>query len=439
MRTRWTLEKCLEISSKYESLLEFRKNHNDAFCAVNRHGWQDQVFKNLSKNDTKWKLKSSVIKEAEKYNSINEFRKNAKGAYEACKKNKWDSDVFKDMEKKTGFWNDYEKCKEEALKYKSRQAFMRNSSGAYQASIRNGWLEDVCVHIPSQHKNWTKDEIMDVASKYSSRGEFSKNNKGAYLFALRRGWLDEVCKEMLPVLNIWTKEKCFELIKNCKSKTEFSKKNGSAAQYAKRNGFYEELVSGFDVKGDLYNRMIYAYEFSDNHVYIGLTYKESKRKNEHLERGPVSNHSKKVNLKPNYKALTNYIDVKQAQIKEENFIEEYKKNGWILLNKSKAGALGGNKRIWTKEECKKVIKKFSSLKDLMNSEKYNTVYQAVRKNKWQQELFAGLKHKTYWTQSQCIIEARKYNSRIQFMRKSGGAYNYAKKNGFLDILSYNDL
>lgn len=437
MRTRWTLEKCLEISSRYDSLLEFRRNHNDAFCAANRNGWKDQVFKNLSKNDTKWKLKSSVIKEAEKHNSINEFRKNAKGAYEACKKNKWDSDVFKDMEKKTGFWNDYEKCKIEALKYKSRQAFMRNSSGAYQASIRNDWLEDVCVHIPSKHKNWTKIEIMNVASRYSSRDEFSKNNKGAYLFALRRGWLDEVCKEMTPVFNTWTREKCFELIKKYKSKSEFSKKNGSAAQYAKRNGFYEELVSGFDLLGNLFNRMIYAYEFSDNRVYIGLTYKESKRKNEHLERGPVSKHSKKVKLKPEYKALTNYIDVKQAQVKEENFIKEYEKNGWILLNRSKAGALGGNKRIWTKEECKKIVKKFSSVKDLMNSIEYNTVYQAIKKNKWGNDLFSNLTKKIYWNREKCEVEARKCKSKQEFMRKFGGGYNYAKRNSFLDNLKFN--
>ncbi len=58
MRTKWTLEKCLEISRKYESFIEFRKNHNDAFCATNRNGWQEVVFKHLSKNDTKWKLKA---------------------------------------------------------------------------------------------------------------------------------------------------------------------------------------------------------------------------------------------------------------------------------------------------------------------------------------------------------------------------------------------
>ena len=102
------------------------------------------------------------------------------------------------------------------------------------------------------------------------------------------------------------------------------------------------------------------------------------------------------------------------------------------IKQSKAGALGGNKRIWTKEECKKIADKFKTVKELMNSEKYNPVYQAISKNKWQEELFKNLKHKTYWNEEKCKIEANKYNRRSHFMRKVGGAYNYAKRHNFLD-------
>jgi len=432
MRTKWTLEKCLEIAQKYKSLKDFRKNHNDAFCAAHRNGWSSKVLKDLTKNDTKWKFKSAVIDEARKYSSINEFRKNSKGAYESCKKNKWDSEAFSHMIQKTGFWNDIDKCNKEAKKYTNRKDFMRKSSGAYGAVLRNGWLEIVCKDMPSKLKTWTKREIIAEAKKYTSRGEFSKYNKAAYLFALRRGWLDDVCTDMKLMLNSWSREKCFELINKCKTKTEFSRKYGSAAQFAKRNGFYEELVAEMEIQGNLFNRMIYAYEFKDRHVYVGLTYKEAKRKNEHLERGPVANHHKKTGIYPKYRSLTSYIDVKSAQLKEAFFINKYREKGWILLNKSSAGALGGNKRIWTKEECKKIVKLFKSVKELMESEKYNTVYQAIRKNKWQDELFIDLIRKTYWTEEKCISEAKKYNSRSDFMRNSGGAYNYARRNKLLD-------
>jgi len=37
-----------------------------------------------------------------------------------------------------------------------------------------------------------------------------------------------------------------------------------------------------------------------------------------------------------------------------------------------------------------------------------------------------------WTEEKCIIEAKKYTKKVAFMRKSGGAYNYARRHNFLD-------
>lgn len=434
MRTRWTLEKCQALADRCETLLEFRKKHNDAFCAVNRHKWQKIVLINLIKNDTKWRLKSSVIKEALKYNSINEFSKRGKGAYDACKKNKWDADVFKHMEKKTGFWNNYELCKKEAKKYNSRQDFQNNSSGAYGASIRNGWLEDVCSHIPSQHKNWTKAEIKKEALKFISRGEFSDNKRGAYLFALRRKWLDEVCAHMKPKLNTWTKDKVLKLAKKCKTRLEFRRLSGSAAQFAERNGFMEEACAHMEILGNLYNRMIYCYEFKDKSVYIGLTYKESKRKNEHLneKKGPVAKYIKKTNLVPEYKKLTGYVEVKEAIKLEQKYIEKYTKKGYNVLNSKRGGALGGNKVIHTLQACHKVAKLFKNKKDFYNSSKHSGLVQAASKNGWMEEICTHMIGNIRWNEEKCLIEARKYTKKVDFMRKSGGAYNYARRHNFLD-------
>jgi predicted GIY-YIG superfamily endonuclease len=434
MRTKWTIEKCQKIADNCNTLLEFRKKHNDAFCAVNRHGWQSLVLNKLIKNDTKWRLKSTVIKEALKYKSIKEFSKGSKGAYEACKKNKWDADVFKHMEKKTGFWNDYELCKKEAKKYKSRNEFQKNSSGAYGSCIRNGWLDDICTHMPSQNKNWTKVEIKNVALEFSSRGEFSKNNKGAYLFALRRGWLDEVCEHMKPKLKTWTKEQVLKLARKCKTRIEFRRLSGSACQYAERNGFMEEACEHMDIVGNLYNRMIYCYEFKDKSVYIGLTYKESKRKYEHLyeKKGPVAKYIKKTNLTPLYKKLTDYVGTKEAVKLEQKYISDYLNKGWNVLNSNKGGAIGGNKVIWTKDACHEIAKMFDKKLDFYNSLKYSGAVQAASKHGWMEEICAHMKGNTRWTEEKCIKEAKKYTKKVAFMRKSGGAYNYARRHNFLD-------
>lgn len=47
------------------------------------------------------------------------------------------------------------------------------------------------------------------------------------------------------------------------------------------------------------------------------------------------------------------------------------------------------------------------------------------------------KNRGYWTIERCKKEALKYISRSEFKKKSGGAYNAAKKNGWLDKLCIN--
>ena len=42
------------------------------------------------------------------------------------------------------------------------------------------------------------------------------------------------------------------------------------------------------------------------------------------------------------------------------------------------------------------------------------------------------KNRNYWTKERCLENAKKYNGRAEFKRMSGGAYNSAKKNKWLD-------
>lgn len=99
--------------------------------------------------------------------------------------------------------------------------------------------------------------------------------------------------------------------------------------------------------GDLYSRLIYAYEFSDKSVYVGLTCNSDRRKNEHLnllskksKSTTVTKYILKTGLQPIYKELTEYVNVEEAQKLESFYINFYKKNGWIILNKIIAGGIG---------------------------------------------------------------------------------------------------
>ena len=443
MNNKWTLEKCMAIAVKYETLAKFRLENNGAYLSALRNDWMIEIKKKFPENKvTRWSNKNIVIKEAKKYKSRTEFRIGSKGAYEAAYKNGYLDEACVDMKNKaqTNFlriWTK-EKCILEALKYENRKEFQKKSPGAYNACGKRGFncIDEVCSHMKVNLKNWTKEEIINEASKYKTRGEFAKKSKGAYLFALRREWLNEVCIDKEPVLNTWTKSRVIKIAKECNTKAEFNKKAGSAVQYAKRNGFYEQACKHMKPIGNLYKRMIYVYEFNDKSAYIGLTYKESKRKYEHLyeKRGPVARHIEMTKTKPKYKVLNDYVEVEKATKLEQKFIETYRNNGWNILNSVSGGALGGNKVFWTKEECYKVALKFTNKVDFYYSKEFSGAKQAASKHGWMEEICSHMKGNIRWTVEKCIIEAKKFKTKTEFQRGAGGAYNFASRNNLLDVM-----
>jgi hypothetical protein len=240
-----------------------------------------------------------------------------------------------------------EECLVEIKKYQTRTEFRKKSHRAYTACKENNWhLEEIEKLSVKLNRNWTKEKCWALAKKYFTKTEFITNHRGAYIFALRRGWKDEICSHMKPHFTFWTKHKCKIEALKYKSRSEYARENGSSYQFAMKQGedFMSSICSHMVIKGNQYKRMIYAYEFADNHVYIGLTYNEQKRRDEHLvdKRGPVARHISKTGILPDYKKLENYTDVKKAADLEQYYINRYKKEGWSVLNKSKAGALGSN-------------------------------------------------------------------------------------------------
>ena len=185
-------------------------------------------------------------------------------------------------------------------------------------------------------------------------------------------------------------------------------------------------------------RCIYAYEFIDNNVYVGLTKNIITRNRQHMKKGSVYEYKKICN---NYKflQLTDYLDIETASMKEGDFVEKYKNDGWKILNKIKTGGIGsnGNKQkilYWTKEKCQE-----ESLKYLCRSEfkiKSASAYQSALKNKWLNDicLHMSLLHKpnNYWTKEKCQEEALKYNNRYEFQKKSSGAFSRSYINGWYD-------
>jgi predicted GIY-YIG superfamily endonuclease len=201
--------------------------------------------------------------------------------------------------KPRGYWTK-EKCQEEALKYSNRKDFRNNK--AYQAARKMKWLNDICLHMIEYNKKkgyWTKEKCQELALECIYRNEFQQKYKIAYNTSLKNNWLDEICSHMIPC-------------------------------------------------GNLNERLIYAFIFPDNYVYIGLTCNIARRKWEHLNEQRKNTSVYKYILKtkniPKLIELTDYIYVDEAIKLEKYYIEMYSNNGYILLNKNKGGTIGYSKK-----------------------------------------------------------------------------------------------
>ena len=288
---------------------------------------------------------------------------------------------------------------------------------------------------------WTYDACREEALKYNTRSEYIKGNGGSYNASRKNGWLDDICKHMLLKKipdNYWNYDRCKEEFKKYDNCTELKNSNNSCKCYAVKKGWYKELSSHFVKKGHKYKRFIYSCEFSDNSVYVGLTYNTTERFRNHLKEGSVYNHIEKSGNTPKFKILTERpVEVSKAVELEEYYLLKYQNEGWKTLNRAKTGSIGGNNLMWTFEAIKNEALKYKSRSEFENNSlsAYNT---ALRK-KWMDEVCQHMselkKPSGYWKiYENCKVEALKYKSVSEFQSKASAAYKSARRNNWMPSL-----
>jgi hypothetical protein len=297
--------------------------------------------------------------------------------------------MYSKSSKPVGYWIK-ENCIKDALNYKTKSEWENAKGEGYNTARKNGWLKECTKHMKDlrgySSKKWSFELCKKVAEKYNTKTEFIKKNMDAYLSATRNGWLSKICVHMKRPKNIfWNREKTLEVSLKCNSITEFKLKYGGAYKAARKNKWLSECKAHMEILGTRFKRLIYSFEFSDKSVYVGLTYNPTKRKQSHLsdkDGSQVYKHIQQTGLQPEFKKLTEFLDKDIASKKEGEFLEKYKNEGWKILNKYPTGVLGGNVRIWTKENC--------------------------------------------------LIDASKYTSKTKWIKNSYGAYLSAKRNNWLN-------
>jgi len=289
-------------------------------------------------------------------------------------------------------------CISVAKKCKSRSSFKKEFSGAWDFAHNNGLLVEVYKHLINPNNvsiKWTKEKCKIICNKYTTLSDFRKNEPKVYDAISNKKWLNELCSHMIRKSKpngYWTKEKCLEESLKFNTKTEWIKTPHSSYSIAHRNGWIGYCSSHMKKLGTNQNRVIYSFEFNDNHVYVGLTYIPQNRKKYHLtnKESTVFKYMLKTNLSPEFKILTIFLNKEIASIREGEILNEYIKNNWIPLNKLKTGGLGGDSFIWNEKKCICEAKKYKTRAEFKKM--CCGAYQSARRHKWLDKCCTHMKY-----------------------------------------------
>jgi hypothetical protein len=338
--------------------------------------------------------------------------------------------------KKYQKWTDDE-LRDEASKYETLRDFEKNSGGAYKTAYNRGILGDITNHMP-KIKIWTYDEAKQEAMKYDSYPDFRKNSP-AFFQSEKNGWNKDFMEFLKLGKGEWrkyTKDMVMADVAKSHNKVEFREKFPISYKAAREYGWYEEVTKPLEKVEDDRKRLIYAYEFPDKSVYVGLTVNEKRRKFDHLNildvESPVAQYILDTGLQPIYKVIAKDLTPKEAQESEGCTEEKYKSEGWKVLNRYKTGSLGACRKFWDEQSIYDAAKPFKTSSEFKKGN--YPAYQAAQKYGYLKDITSKMVpvNRTLWTYETIKNLAQGLKTRSELKSANHTAYITALKNGWLD-------
>jgi predicted GIY-YIG superfamily endonuclease len=321
--------------------------------------------------------------------------------------------------------------KASAAKYKTRNEWNKAEPNAYCSAKKRRLLDDVCPHMPKP-KRWTTEKLQASASKYKTREEWAKADPAAYRTARVRKIMDEVAPH-IPKLRRWTLDMLKASAAKYKTRQAWQLGDGGAYHTAHNRGVVDECCAHMERVGNRHNRAIYAFEFADKSVYVGLTHDVAKRKRQHLFKPTSKVMAAKLATSVPYvfRVLTDYLSVDEAARLEGEVLASYQAEGWASLNSSATGSLGTNEVKWTLDKLKASAAKYKTRGEWQKGEPRS--YGAAHKHGLLDECCTHMKPvRKSWTLEKLKAAATKYGTRKEWRAAEPSAYSVAKYHGLLD-------
>lgn len=394
----------------------------------------------------KWNYET-LKEEALKYSTINEFRKSNRVALEKIQKLGLQDDLCSHLTYATrpdGYWTEFN-VRKHASECNTRSEFCKKHNTGYRKASELEILDEIFGELSQRSPNyWNEEKIIEASKKCNGRKDFQLKFSGAYSAAKKFKMLDELFPNKLTGKSqlYWTIEKILEVYDQNMTVGEFAKKHNSAYNAAFRSGFLKDLK--FKKVGSKFKRCIYAIEFKDKSVCVGLTYNFETRIYDHFNHKTKISSARKYHIEnPGLKyeciQLSEYIEYERSGLEESSIIDIYKSDGWKILNKAKAGGLGGfSENYWDKAKSMEAALKYDRPTDYSKSIDRGG-YKYAAKHNFLHELIYKKNRliKRKWNKELVLEVVKNYSNHKELsLSDDRGAYDYARKNNFLKELKY---
>lgn len=340
------------------------------------------------------------------------------------------------------------------------KVFRERYSGAYWTLRENGWLDIVFPNRRKNKKSYSINDFKNTLSKAKNLKSWRKKYSYLSTLAYQRGWFVTEDERLTQIaekkgLQVFDSQYARNILSNCAIITEENiRKKASLCEDRRtfRNIFpqhyrkacvmrlLDSVCEHMPAPRSREYRAIYAAEFQDGYVYIGLSYDLDDRWNKHMKdkRSAVYIHSKESSLLPLFKMIHDYEPKEIAKVLEGEYKDQYSDKGWKILNRVKTGGLGASTRKLSEKFVIKIALTCESYKDFRM--KCGGAYHAARRLGILlkiKEIVEPQRKITKWIDHPDIIEeiASKCKSHHEFYTNYNAAAKAAVELGIYDRIT----
>jgi len=284
---------------------------------------------------------------------------------------------------------------------------------------------------------WTFEALKASADKYQSLKGWRTGEPSAYVTASQKRLLPKLTEHMKSGLyNYWNRERCHQFALQYETKVDWIKGHKKSYSAASRLNIIDQITDHMTPIGNKKMRCLYSITVNNtSYAYIGLTGNFKRRIHDHMETKrftKLANEYGSESIVPIQ--LTDYIDAGEAQRKEAELMEEYLLNGYSLLNKAKAGSLGGVTLKWTEEAILEDAKKYTNVMVWANTPKsgYPAASAAGILEKATAHMERQMKAPGSWTKDEVIEYSIQFTSVTEWHKNDSKSYAAATRMGLLN-------